>query len=126
MTRETVKAALLAYRDIEETIQQKIVFADESKSDADAEKYRQEAANLRTVKREIIACINQLPDRQRSAIYYHFIRGRTWVWTSVKCAYSERQIRNIGSQGLDQLAIAFSDNLTLSDFCAQISNHTLI
>ena len=116
--RQTVRAALEAYRRIEEDIQNKLQFAKEAEEEA--EKYASEAEELRTVKREIIRCLNGLPSAERNALYYHYIQGRTWAWVSVKCAYSERQIRNIANRGLDRLSRTFAEVPVMASFCSRI------
>ena len=116
--RQAVKAVLTAYRGIEGDIQHKLQFAKEAAEEA--EKYASEAEELRTVKREIIRCLNRLPSAERNALYYHYIKGRTWAWVSVKCAYSERQIRNIGNRGLDALSFIFAEVPAMASFRARI------
>ena len=115
MKRKTVKAALTAYRGIEDEIRQKLQFAQETGE----EQYEREAAELRTAKLEIIGALNALPQKERNALWYHYIKGWTWTRVAAKCAYSDRQIRNIANKGLDRLAEAFRENETLSDFAAR-------
>lgn len=115
--RRTVKAALKAYRQIEGDIAHKLQFAAETE---DGERYRHEAAELRTVKTEIIRCLNGLPSTERNALYYHFIKGRTWAWVSARCAYSERQIRNISDRGIDRLVRAFSEAPAMASFLTRM------
>lgn len=115
MKRKTVKAALTEWRGIEEEIRQKIQFAQETGE----ERYEREAAELRAAKREIISALNALPQKERNALWYHYIKGWTWTRVAAKCAYSDRQIRNISNKGLDRLAKAFRENGTMSAFCAR-------
>lgn len=116
MERQTVIAGLKAYRGIEEAIQHKLMFAEEA---GDGDQFRQEAEELRRVKKEIIQCLNELPPLEFKAVWYHYIRGEVWAWVSRKCAYSERQIRNISRKGLDRLSGAFEGSPEVAAFCAR-------
>ena len=115
MKRKTVKAALTAYRGIEDEIRQKLQFAQETGE----KQYEREAAELRTAKLEIIGALNALPQKERNALWYHYVKGWTWTRVAAKCAYSDRQIRNIANKGLDRLAKALSKSREASDFCVR-------
>lgn len=114
MDRRTVIAGLKAYKRIEADIQHKELFAAEVE---DGAQYLKEAEKLRKVKREIIKCMNDLPQLERDCIWSHYIKGEMWVRISQKYAYSERQIRNISNRGIDRLGKAFSRRSDVVQFC---------
>lgn len=115
MKRKTVREILTYCRWIEDAIRDYLRLTDET---GDGQ-YAIFAAQLRAVKLDVISAMNALKQAERNALYYHYIRGQTWVWTANKCNYSERQIRNIANKGIDRLAKAFRENETLSDFAAR-------
>ena len=114
MNRKTVIAGLRAYKRIEEDIRHKELFASEVE---DGARYLAEAEKLRKVKREIIRCLNELPQLERDCIWSHYIKGDFWVRICQKYAYSERQIRNISNRGIDCLGKAFSRRPDVERFC---------
>lgn len=116
MERKTVIAGLRAYKDIENDIQQKMLFAKEA---GEGGAYEKEAAMLRRVKLGMIQCLNDLPQLERECIWEHYVKGKLWVWICQKHAYSERQIRNISNRGLNRLGKAFSGRPELARFCAR-------
>lgn len=115
MERKTVVAGLRAYKHIEDDIRQKLMFAREAEDDRQLLK---EADELRNVRREIIRCLNDLPQLERDCIWRHYIQGERWVRICQKYAYSERQIRNISNRGLNRLGSAFSKRANIRRFCA--------
>ncbi len=116
MERKTVIAGLRAYRGIENAINQKMVFAEETEERG---KYEREASELRRVKSGILQCLNELPQMERDCLWRHYIKGEVWVRICQKYAYSERQIRNISNRGLIRLGIIFSGIPELVRFCEQ-------
>ena len=114
MDRRMVIAGLKAYKGIETDIRHKELFASEVE---DGAQYLKEAEKLRRVKREIIKCMNDLPQLERDCIWSHYIKGEMWVRISQKYAYSERQVRNISNRGIDRLGKAFSRRSDLARFC---------
>jgi DNA-directed RNA polymerase specialized sigma24 family protein len=122
MDRAMVKAGLRAYKGIDEDIGQKLGFA---KEDEDGKQYVREAEELRRVKREIIRCLNELPQLERDCIWRHYVNGEMWVRICQKYAYSERQIRNISNRGLDRLGKAFSRRAILRRYCQEAKGEFL-
>lgn len=114
MDRKTVTAGLRAYKRIESDIKQKMLFAREA---GEGGEFEREAEELRKIKREIIRCLNELPQLERDCVWSHYIKGERWVWICRKHAYSERQIRNISARGLDRLGEAFSQRQKVARFC---------
>ena len=114
MNRETAKGGLRAYRHIGEDIRQKQAFAEETGEKA---QYEREAAELQTVKREMVRCLNKLPTLERDCIWRHYVLGEMWVRICRKYAYSERQIRNISNRGLDRLAAELKKSPAAARFC---------
>lgn len=114
MDRKTVIAGLRAYKYIDGNIKSKLLFAQES---GEEEKYEREAAELRSVKRKILAGLNELPQLERDCVWRHYIHGERWVRISRKYAYSEKQIRNISGRGLDRLGKAFDQCGEVARFC---------
>ena len=122
MERKTVIAGLRAYKGIEDDVRQKIAYAGEVE---DGETYLREAEDLRHIRREIIRCMNELPQLERDCIWRHYIHTEKWVWICRKYAYSERQIRNISNRGLERLGRAFEKQPAVAAFCAGARRGTL-
>lgn len=118
MDRKTVKLALKSFRSIESEVKQKLAFFHETGE----EQYREQAEQLRIVKKEIVFQLNRLPQDRRSAVWSHYVKGDSWVRVSIKYGYSERQLRNIANDGLDRLAKDFSSVKLLTDFCASLTS----
>ena len=114
MDRKIVIAGLKAYKSIEEDAKQKELFAAEVE---DGKQYLKEAEKLRKVKREMIRCMNDLPQLERDCVWSHYIKGEMWVRICQKYAYSERQIRNISNRGIDHLGRSFSRRPDVVRFC---------
>lgn len=114
MDRKTVIAGLKAYKRIEDDIRHKELFASEVE---DGAQYLKEAEKLRKVKREMIRCMNDLPQLERDCVWSHYIKGDMWVRISQKYAYSERQIRNISNRGIDHLGKSLSRRPDVVRFC---------
>lgn len=115
MDRKTVVAGLKAYKGIEDDIKSKLRFAREI--DKDRAKYKKEVEELRCVRRDMIRCLNDLPQLERECIWDHYIMGHVWLRISQKRNYSEKQIRNIANRGLERLGKSFSGLPRLVKFC---------
>lgn len=118
MDRKAVVAGLKAYKGIEDDIKSKLRFAREI--DKDRAKYKKEAEELRCVRREMISCLNALPQLERECIWDHYIMGDIWVRISQKRNYSEKQVRNIANRGLKQLERLFAGQPRLVRFCRSV------
>lgn len=116
MDRKTAASVLRAYSGIDRDIKSKMLFAQES---GDRSRYEREADDLRQVKRDIIAALNELPHLERNCLWDHYIKGELWVRISQKYAYSERQIRNIAGSGLDRLVKAFDKRPSVVKFISK-------
>ena len=127
MDRKAVIAGLRAYRRIDDEIRRKILYANEldSGGGSDGDPYRREANDLRTLKREIIRCLNELHGTGGEAILYHYVKGWAWVRVALKYAYSERQIREIAYRALDRLGQAFDASPAVADFCRRETKDTI-
>lgn len=122
MPQKAVKCALRAFRQIDTDIAAKEEF---SKTEGGS-RYAKEAAELKSVKKAIIAALNELPPLERDCIWQHYIRGDSWVRISRKHAYSERQLRNITNRGLQILGKTLLRNEKTRSFCRAVEKQNTL
>lgn len=121
MNRKTVTAGLKAIKSIDASIARKVAFA----CDLGMDEYQDEAERLREIKREMLRCLNELPERGAEYIWRHYIKGEPWAMVCQRSGYSERQIRNIAARGLDTLAESFEAIPHVVRFCeSAVSSYT--
>ncbi|MCD8355880.1 MAG: hypothetical protein LUE11_04835 [Clostridia bacterium] len=79
-------------------------------------KHQKEIERLERAKEEILVSLDALKYIQRAVLWDHFVKGEYWQRLRFVYYYSERQLRYIADEGLEELGKVFERNDIIKAF----------